>query len=82
MPRNIRPSWVEISVDGRKTKIKTGPRRRTGQMSAVFYARIKGQVVKCLEVDFLPTSDGMKTNFGVRQLLNIPPKTESLVIEQ
>lgn len=30
MPRFVRPFWLELSVDGRKTKICTGPRRSDG----------------------------------------------------
>lgn len=44
MPRFVRPSWVDIQIDGRSSDIGTGPRRKDGDMSAQFYVREKGYI--------------------------------------
>ena len=30
MPRNVRNYWLELTVDGKKTKVATGPVSKTG----------------------------------------------------
>ena len=44
MPRNVRNFWVDLSVDGRKDSVGTGPREKTGGMDATFYIRKDGDV--------------------------------------
>ena len=56
MPRNVRNFWVDLSVDGRKSDVGTGPRAKDGGMIARFYIRDKGEVknavtVRCYERD-------------------------------
>lgn len=41
-PANVRPSWIEVDVDGRKTPIATGPRSRAGDLIANISVRDKG----------------------------------------
>lgn len=57
MPANIRPSFVKISVDGRKSDIATGPRSRSGEMSAEFLVRSFGRVLPLFDVEMIGTQD-------------------------
>ena len=59
--RNIRPSWVDIQVDGRTNNIGTGPRSRNGSMYATFYVRDQGSVRRLISVNFEPQIDGKFT---------------------
>jgi hypothetical protein len=58
MPRNVRNSWVDLSVDGRANDIGTGPRSSDGGMVAYFKVRDKGRVVNSVTVDCVACSDG------------------------
>ena len=31
MPQNVRNFWIELEVDGKKTKVATGPRSKDGE---------------------------------------------------
>lgn len=57
MTRNVRPAWIEVSVDGR-SDIATGPRSRTGQMSITASIRENGSILKLLDIDFIASRDG------------------------
>lgn len=57
-PRNVRPSWIEVSVDDRGSDVATGPRSRTGQLSATLSVRDDGSVLRLLDVEVIPDSDG------------------------
>ena len=57
MPRNVRNSWVDLSVDGRND-IGTGPRAFDGEMRADFYVRDKGAIVPSITVETVACSDG------------------------
>jgi len=59
MIRNVRPSWIELEVEGRKTDIQTGPRRSDQNMTARFYVRKNGISIRVLTIEF--KSDGEKT---------------------
>lgn len=52
----VRNFWADITVDGRKTKIGTGPRAKDGGMEIKIYQRSKGEItlaytISCGEVD-------------------------------
>ena len=57
MPRNVRPSWVDLSVDGRNNDIGTGPRRKDGTISARFFVRDKGMVSRSVRVETYSTGN-------------------------
>lgn len=57
MPRNVRPSWIDLSVDGR-TDISTGPRSRHGELSAILSVREDGSVLRLLDIDAIGSQDG------------------------
>lgn len=44
MPRNVRNFWLELEVDGRKSRIKTGPRRADGGFALRILVREDGCV--------------------------------------
>ena len=44
MPRNVRNFWIEISVDGKKTKVGTGPRNKEGGFRCKVLQRANGAV--------------------------------------
>ena len=57
MPRNVRNSWVDLSVDGR-SDIGTGPRSSDGEMYARFYVRDDGRIVGSVTVETIALNDG------------------------
>jgi hypothetical protein len=46
MPRNVRNFWIELSVDGRKSRIETGPSRKDGGFSMTVRVRENGGISK------------------------------------
>jgi len=66
--RNVRPSWVSVSIDGRKGTIEGGPRSRSGALSALFSARIDGTAVPFLTVEAVLSADGRTVVWTVREV--------------
>jgi len=58
---------VAVAADGR-TDFATGPKRRTGELAALFHARIDGASIPLLSVDAIPSEDGATTTWTVRNL--------------
>jgi len=50
MSRVVRNFWIDVEVDGKPTKVGTGPRGRDGGFAATIYMREKGEVVRALEI--------------------------------
>lgn len=44
MPRNVRPFWAEVRIDGQKTKLAGGPKSLDGGIEATFKIREEGSV--------------------------------------
>ena len=44
MPRNVRNFWIELSVDGKKTAVATGPRSRSGGFRCKVLQRADGAI--------------------------------------
>jgi hypothetical protein len=60
LPRNVRPSFVTVSVDGRDTKIATGPKARSGRMSIAVALRDTGGIIDdAVTVDAIAAADGL-----------------------
>ena len=76
MPANVRPSFVKISVDGRKSDIATGPRSRSGEMSAEFLVRSFGRVLPLLDVEMVASADNRQV------MVTITDKREGKIIFQ
>lgn len=71
--RNVRPSWIKVakSDSGNDTKPfykGTGPRGRSGSLSAEFLARIKGDAVPFLRVDAIASADGETVFWTVTEI--------------
>lgn len=51
MPRNVRPSWISLDVDGNVFPLEGGPRARSGRIRGTLYLRSAGEVVDglCIE---------------------------------
>ncbi len=52
----VRPSWVNVKVDGRVTSVGTGPLASTGGLTAKFYVRENGGIREAVTVE--TSSDG------------------------
>lgn len=46
MPRNVRNFWLELTVDGSKTRVETGPVAKDGGFTLNILMRDKGGIVK------------------------------------
>ena len=44
MPRNVRNFWLELEVDGKKTKVATGPVGKDGGFCLIVKQRDEGEV--------------------------------------
>ena len=51
MPRVVRNFWVDLSVDGRKPDISTGPKRGDGELSLTLSQNHDGEVRQVLKVE-------------------------------
>ena len=54
--RNVRPSFVTVSVDNAK-RAATGPKGRDGELSVLLHARDNGEAVPFLEIDAIASPD-------------------------
>lgn len=50
MPRNVRNFWVEVEIDGQKTRLKGGPTQADGGMSITLLQRDKGGIVEAAHI--------------------------------
>lgn len=48
MARNVRNFWIELEIDGRVTKVATGPRRKDGGFLLKVHMRDKGEICRDL----------------------------------
>jgi hypothetical protein len=46
MPRNVRNFWLELEVDGSRTKIETGPRSKDGGFTLKILMRREGDIMR------------------------------------
>lgn len=45
MPRNVRNGWAVVGVDGKASKLASGPRGADGGLTVTVYVRSAGSVV-------------------------------------
>ena len=45
MPQFVRNFWIELSVDGKKTRVATGPRAKNGGFELAIRMRESGDIV-------------------------------------
>ena len=58
MSRNVRNFWIELTVDGKATRIETGPQAKDGGFSLVILQRDEGSIIRAMEIDGLALSEG------------------------
>ena len=59
MPRNVRNFWIELNIDGRKSRIATGPVSKDGGFSATIYMRDAGCVERAMVIRGQARPDGL-----------------------
>lgn len=75
MPKNVRPSWITVDVDGRENDVNTGPKSRSGSMNITIFVRKNGDVHKAGEVSLIASSDGS------RVVLTVELEDETLAVK-
>lgn len=50
MPRNVRNFWLELSVDGKRTDVATGPVSKDGGFQLTIKQRDDGGIVRAMTV--------------------------------
>jgi len=62
LPRNVRPSFLTAEIDGLKSKIASGPKARSGRLSAAVAIRENGGILDDFAVvDAIASRDGLTT---------------------
>lgn len=61
MPRNVRNFWLELSVDGSKSGVSTGPRNKDGGFHLRIRQRSDGGIITAATVDGFADSKGNLT---------------------
>ena len=57
--RCVRNFWVEVSIDGQRTRLRGGPRAREGGVSLQVFQRDEGAARLALEVYCQAAGDGL-----------------------
>ena len=57
----VRNFWIEVTVDGRKTKIATGPRSKDGGMEITIKQRNNGSIDHALTVRCTVDDQNLRT---------------------
>ena len=55
---SLRNFWVESFIDGRKTLLASGPRRKDGEMHTVIKVKEGGNSVEAVSIVCFPTEQG------------------------
>ncbi len=55
---SMRNFWVESFIDGRKTLLASGPRRKDGEMHTVIKVKEEGNSVEAVSIVCFPTEQG------------------------
>lgn len=58
MPRNVRNFWLQLSVDGRETKVETGPQSKDGGFDLEILMRNRGEIERPIRVMGIAREDG------------------------
>lgn len=61
MPRNVRNFWIELEVDGRKTRIATGPIAADGGFVLTVRQRDRGGIITPLRLGGYADAKGYLT---------------------
>lgn len=49
--QNVRNFWIEADIDGRSTRVETGPQSKDGGFTLTVYQRDKGGVIRAIKVE-------------------------------
>ena len=63
MPRFVRPSWIDLSVDGYRNNISAGPRSKNGTLTAQFKVRENGCVINSVTIETIVYNDDSQSQF-------------------
>ena len=77
MPRFVRPSFLTARADGVRTAVATGPKTRSGELSATFLVRSAGAVLPLLDVDAIASADGASVLYRVSD-----KRTNAVIFEE
>ena len=66
MPRNVRPAWIDLEVDGRRSSIGVGPAARTGRLHAIVRIRSDGSVVDAFSLGAGGAKNGEVSDYRIR----------------
>lgn len=67
LPRNVRPSFLTATIDGRANRIAAGPKRRNGRMELAVAVRQDGGILDdAVEAIITPSDDGATIRVVVR----------------
>ena len=50
MPRNVRNFWLELDIDGRKSRVATGPVGRDGGFNMTILVRDQGDIKRAARI--------------------------------
>ena len=53
----MRNFWIECEIDGKKTKLASGPRAKDGGMHIELFQRIGGESVKIVDIECQASED-------------------------
>ena len=65
--RNVRNFWIEIYVDGKKTKVACGPRNKDGGALITVKQRSGGTVTTALEVCCTAEDNDLETHAEIHK---------------
>ena len=75
MPQNVRNFWIELSVDGKQTRVATGPRGKDGGFELTIRQRDKGDIITGMMIRGYADLDKLvieaTTDTGTPNLLSI-----------
>lgn len=78
MPRHVRNFWLDLSVDGKRSRVSTGPVRKDGGFTLNILMRDGGSIVKALTVTGEAVSGDGPGEYRLR-LYSCPQLGESAV---
>jgi hypothetical protein len=58
MPRNVRNFWIELQVDGKATKVGTGPVSKDGGFDLEILMRNRGEIERPIRIMGIAREDG------------------------
>ena len=76
MPRNVRNFWIDLTVDGRRSRIAAGPAGKNGGFSLVIYQRDKGAIVEMAQIEGAELDGDLSIWFDLRDHKHLMYRTQ------